>query len=218
MRQLKNSPDTRHTRAGKAGKRTEAFDYHGRVPRRAVCIAAICLCTSLALPAQSGRHGGSHSASQGSSTTPADNPDLANFNRAVAVEATGEQKADFKLLVKYTEAARQQAQSLQKAAPDGAVRQAAALQDSLDEVQRQQRDFLRTFSDAQAAGLKKPARKLTQSGAGLEKEARKFSAQLDQIPPDPRHLQQTAVRLDKALAALRSDQNALATEMAIDAH
>lgn len=184
--------------------------------RRSLCVAVIYLCTPIILLGQSGRH--SHSSSgnnQGSSTTPADNPDLTDFKRAVALEATADQQSEFKLLANDTDSARQRAQAIQKAAHEDTVKQSTALQNSLDDVQRQDRKFLNTFSDAQTSGLKKQAKKLTQSDAGLGKEAKKFSAQLEKIPPDPQRLQQTAEHLEHALVMLQSDQNELAEEMGI---
>jgi len=77
-------------------------------------------------------------------------------------------------------------------------------------IQRQNRDFLKTFSDAQASGLKKQTKKLTQSDAAVGKEAKKLSAQLERTSPDPQGLHQAAVHLDQALATLQSDQNGLA--------
>ncbi len=149
---------------------------------------------------------------------PADNPDLTGFKRAVAIEATDEQQTKFQLLAKDTESARQQAQALQKASLETAFKQATALQDSLDEVQRQDRDFLKTLSDAQASGLKKQAKKLSQSDANLGKEAKKLSDELERIPPDPQRLQQTAAHIEQTLATLQADQNGLGKQMGTAAH
>lgn len=183
---------------------------------QSVCVAVICLCAPIILLGQSGRHSRSGSGNnQGSSTAPADNPDLTDFKRAVALEATADQQSEFNLLASDTDAARQLAEAIQKAAHDDTVKQSTALQNSLDEVQRQDRKFLNTFSDAQTSGLKKQAKKLTQSDAGLSKEAKKLSAQLEKIPPDPQRLQQIAEHLEHALVMLQSDQNELADEMGI---
>ena len=166
-----------------------------------------------------GRHAGSNPGNnQGSSTAPADNPDLTDFKRAVAVEATDAQVTQFKALAKCTNVARQKAQILRQAGSEAAVKDATALQFAVDEVQTRDRDFVRTFSDAQASGLKKQARKLNQSDATVTKEARKLAAQLDQIPPDPQRLQEAATSLEQALATLQSDQNGLSKEMGMVAH
>lgn len=200
-------------------KHHDAFHYHCSVTPRAIYIAVVYLCIPILLFGQSGRHDGSKSGNtQGTSTPPADNPDVTDFKRAVAIEATDEQQTKFQLLAKYTEAARQRAQALQRAALDAAVKHATALQGSLDEVQGQDRDFLKTLSDAQASGLKKQAKKLSQSDANVGKEAKKLSAELERIPPDPQRLQQTAVHIEQALATLQADQNGLGKQMGTAAH
>jgi hypothetical protein len=66
--------------------------------------------------------------------------------------------------------------------------------------------------------LKKQAKKLSQSDANLGKEAKKLSAELERIPPDPQRLQQIAVHIEQVLATLQADQNGLAKEMGTAAH
>ncbi len=166
---------------------------------------------------QSGRHGGARSGTgQGSST--ADNPDLTDFKHAIAVQATDEQQAKFKMLAQYTDTARKQAQVLQQSGPQDAVKHADVLQDSLDEVHRQDLGFLNSLADTQVSGLKKQTKKMTQSDAALTKEAKKLSAQMNKSTPDVERLNQSALHLDRALAALQLEQNGLAKEMGIEIH
>ena len=187
--------------------------------RRTLYAAIAYLCLPIALLAQSGRHGGGKSGnSQGSATAPADDSSLDDFKHAIAVEATDEQTTRFKVLAQYTEAARQQAQALQQAAPEAMVKQATALQNSWDDVQRASGDFLKTFSDAQVSGLKKQTRKVRESEAAVTKELKSLSAQMDQTTPHPQAVHETGAHLDQALATLQSDQNALAKEMGIEVH
>jgi chromosome segregation ATPase len=192
-------------------------NYHRFVVRRAAIVAFAFLCIPTALFGQyAGRHGGSKSGNPGS-TAPAEDPDLTNLKRAVAVEATDAQAAEFRVLAKCTDAARQKAQVLQQAGSEAAVSNATALQDALDEVQRQGRGLLNTFSDAQASGLKKQTKKLNQSDERVVKGAKKLAEQLDRIPPDPQRLKESATNLEQALTKLQSEQNALSKEMGIDA-
>jgi ABC-type transporter Mla subunit MlaD len=134
------------------------------------------------------------------------------------VQATDEQTTRFKVLAQYTVVARQQAQALQQAAPEATAIKATALQNSLDDVRRAGRDFLKTFSDAQVSGLKKQTKKLNQSDAAVTKEMKKLSAQMDRTAPRPPALHEAAVHLDQALATLQSDQNGLAKEMGTETH
>jgi hypothetical protein len=166
-----------------------------------------------------GRHGGSGSGNNPrSSTAPADDPDLTNLKNAVAVEATGAQITQFKALAKYTEAAGQKAQVLQQSGSEAALSNATALQDAIDEVLRPGRDFLNTFSDAQASGLKKQTKRLIQSDEAVVKGTKKLAVQLDQIPADPQQLKESATNLERALTRLQSDQNELGKQMGIDAN
>jgi hypothetical protein len=80
---------------------------------------------------------------------------------------------------------RQEELVLRQSSSEAAVSDATALQEALDEVQRQGRDFLNSFSDAQASGLKKQTKKLTGADEAVVKGAKKLAAQLDRIPPDP---------------------------------
>jgi chromosome segregation ATPase len=188
------------------------------VVRRAAIVAFAFLFIPTAQFGQyAGRHGGSKSGSAGS-TAPAEDPDLTNLKHAIAVEATETQATQFRVLATCTDAARQKAQALQQAGSEAAVSHATALQDALDEVQRQGRGFLNTFSDAQASGLKKQTKKLNQSDETVVKGAKKLAARLDQIPPDPQRLKESATNLEQALTKLQSDQNALSKEMGIDSH
>lgn len=194
------------------------MNYHRSVVRRAAIVAFAFLFIPAALFGQdAGRHGGSKSGNPGSSTAPADDPALTNLKHAVAVEATDAQAAQFRVLAKCTDAARQRAQVLQQAGSDAAVSNATALQDALDEVQRQGRHFLNTFSDAQTSGLKKQTKKLNQSDETVVKGAKKLAEQLDQVPPDPQRLKESATNLEQALTKLQVEQNALSEEMGIQA-
>ena len=187
---------------------------------RALIFVVGLVCIPVTLPGQyGGRHAGSNSSgTNGSATRPADNPDLTDFKRAVAVEATEDQTAQFRALAKGTESARQTAHALQQLGPRASVNQATALQNAIDEAQRENRDFLKTFSDSQVAGLKKQTKKLSQSDAAITKEVKKLTADLEQNPPDPQRLASVAANLEQALAALQSDQNGLAREMGIETH
>ncbi len=188
--------------------------------RRIVFILIACFCLPTGLLGQySGRHGGSNSgASKGTSAPPADSPDLADFKRSVAAEATDDQEAQFRNLAKCTDSARQKTQALRQSGPEDLIKQASAAQDAVDEVQHQLRDFLRTFSDAQASILKKQTKKLTQSDASVMKESKKLAAELERDSANPQHVEEVAANLQQALVTLQSDQKALGTEMGIETH
>jgi hypothetical protein len=168
------------------------------------------------------QHGGRHGASgtnSGTTSQPED-PDAATFKRAVADQATDEQSGQFHLMITRTEAARQQAHNLQDLGTHGGksedlTAQVSALQDSVDRALTDTRIFLQSFSDAQAANLKNLAKKLTKSGAGVNKSAKGLPQPTEGKTIRVDQLVKTAAGLEKALVELQSDQLNLGKEMAV---
>jgi DNA repair exonuclease SbcCD ATPase subunit len=186
-------------------------------------IAVLFLLFPLAILAQhGGRHGGSTGTS-GGTNAPAQDPDMATFKHAMAVQASQQQIAQFPLMIKSTEAARQQAHDLQHLGPDasnarGLTGEATGLQNSVEAAQNENRAFRRSLSDSQEAGLKTLTKKLTKSDSAVSKGAKAISQQLEQGTLDPGRLANAAANLEKALAALQSDQFNLGKEMGIQSH
>src|ERR1017187_5813625 len=135
-------------------------------------VAMLFLLFPLAVLAQyGGRHGASTNTGGGTTASPED-PDTATFKHAVAVQATEEQIGQFRLMMKSTEAARQQAHDLQHLGSNASdsvalTHKATSLRSSVEEAQRQNRDFRRSLSDSQEAGLKNLNKKLTRSDAAV---------------------------------------------------
>jgi DNA repair exonuclease SbcCD ATPase subunit len=188
--------------------------------RSGTVVAMLFLLFPLAVLAQ---HGGRHGASTGSgggTTAPPEDPDTATFKHAVAVQATEEQIGQFRLMMKSTEAARQQAHDLQHLGPNASdsvalTHKATGLQSSVEEAQRQNRDFRRSLSDSQEAGLKNLTKKLTKSDATVSKDAKAISQQLQQGMLTSEWLGNAAANLEKALVVFQSDQLNLGKEMGI---
>ena len=174
-----------------------------------------------ALGQRGGRHGSSGTNS-GTTAQPED-PDVATFKHAISEQATEEQIAQFGLMMKATEAARQQAHDLRLLGsnadnPDDLATKAAGLQDAAERAQSENRTFQRSLSDSQAAALKKLTKSLTKSDAAVSKDAKAFSEQLEQTRPNSGRLLSGAAHLEKALAVFQSDQLALGKEMGIQSH
>jgi DNA repair exonuclease SbcCD ATPase subunit len=192
--------------------------------RRSVSVIAVLfLLFPLAILAQhGGRHGGSTGTS-GGTNAPAQDPDMATFKHAMAVQASQQQIAQFALMIKSTEAARQQAHDLQHLGSDasdshGLIGKATGLQNSVEAAQNENRAFRRSLSDSQEAGLKTLTKKLTKSDSAVSKGAKAISRQLEQGMLDWERLASAAANLEKALAALQSDQLNLGKEMGIQSH
>ena len=151
--------------------------------RRASVIAMLCLLFPLAVWGQhEGRHG-NPTGTSGATTTPPEDPDMATFKHAIAVQATNPQITQFRLLIKSTEAARQQAADLQHASAEasdseGLFSKANALQDSVEEAQSKIAAF-GGLSDSQEAGLKNLTKKLRKSNAAVSKDAKAIAQQLE---------------------------------------
>jgi hypothetical protein len=172
-----------------------------------------------------GQHGGRHGTSTGTSggtSAPAENPDVAGIKHAVAVQATEEQIGQFRLMIKSTEAVRQQAHDLQQLGSNannsvGLTSKATGLQNSVDEAQRENRTFRQSLSDSQEAGLKNLTKKLTKSDSAVSKDAKAIS-KLEQRTLNSGRLASAAANLEKALALFQTDQLNLGKEMGIQSH
>ncbi len=186
---------------------------------RVSVIAMLFLLFPLAVVGQHGGRRGTSTSTPSGTSAPADDPDLATFKHDVAVQATEAQIAQFGLMIKSTEAARQQAHDLQHASDsEGLISKATALQDSIEEAQSENRAFRQSLSDSQEAGLKNLIKKLTKSESAVKKGATAISQHLEQTPPDSGRLVSAAANLEKALAALQTDQLNLGKEMGIPPH
>jgi len=189
-------------------------------------VSAIVLLFWLFPPAVLGQHGTRHGTStstSGGTSAPTENPDVAGIKHAIAVQATEEQIGQFRLMIKSTEAARQQAHDLQQLGSnasdsEGLTSKATGLQDSVEEAQRENRTFRQSLSDSQEAGLKNLTKKLTKSDSAVSKDAKAISKQLEQRTLNSGRLVSAAANLEKALALFQSDQLNLGKEMGIQSH
>jgi hypothetical protein len=169
-----------------------------------------------------GRHGASTSSSSGTNAPPEDS-DVATLKHAIAVQATEEQAGQFRLMIKSTEAARQQARNLQQLGSkavnsEGLASKATGLQDSVEEAQRENRTFRQSLSDSQEAGLKNLTKRLAKSDSAVSKDAKAISKQLGQRTLNSGPVASAAANLEKALALFQSDQLNLGKEMGIHSH
>jgi hypothetical protein len=190
--------------------------------RAGVSVVAMLLLFPLFVVGQHAGHRGS-TGSSGGTTTPAEDPDLATFNHAVAVQASEEQTAQFNLMIESTKAAQRQAREVQNLSSKGSnaedlTREATGLQDSIEEAQNQNRIFRRSLSDSQEAGLKNLTKKLTKSNSAVSKGAKAISQELDERTLSAERLVKSAANLEKALAEFQLDQLNLGKEMGIQPH
>jgi chromosome segregation ATPase len=98
------------------------------------------------------------------------------------------------------------------------ISKAATLELSVDQAVSDTARFRHSFTDAQEATLKAPAKKLARSGAAVSKSVKNLSRQLEQIPPDPARVLSAVSSVQKALEAMQSEQRALGKEMGVPVH
>jgi hypothetical protein len=169
---------------------------------------------------QPGRHGSAPD-HESATAPPVEDPDTTTFTRTIAGQATEEQTARFFAMNSSTETARRQAKTIIRQGANNSeelISKAATLELSVDQAISDTSKLRRSFTDAQEATLKVPARKLAKSDTAVSKSAKNLSHQLEEIPPDPRRVLTAVANVERALEALVSDQRTLAKEMGIPSH
>jgi hypothetical protein len=160
-----------------------------------------------------GGHGGPIGGGGGTSVGRPDGVDekdeLKTFHEAMEVEATSDQSAAFRAIVKNTEAATTNLARLKKETDGSQLAQKrAGLKQSLENVRIQTRNFLESMSLKQKTGLKETTAKLAKAAADLGEQEKTLegagSGQATQSDS-----------LDKALKNFRDQQGTLAAEMGI---
>jgi hypothetical protein len=175
----------------------------------------------LVLPSMAQHSGGGHGGHGGgrggapSGDASADRQVVQDLHRAMAIQASELQVAQFKSAAKSTQDARKKAQEFQQhtVGADDLSAQTKALKDAVDQATSQDADFIKTFSSVQKSELKDLVKKFNKADA----EVSKLSKELN----DPgrkgagQHMPETLDRLDKALTNLQKQQGDLAAEMGI---
>lgn len=138
---------------------------------------------------------------------------LKDFHRALEVQATSPQIAEFQILLKTTDTAKSQVRQFSQHPKPAAS--TSALDQALDAARTQTRTFIDGFSEKQKSGLKEQTRQLDRADAELLDHLRRLDQEL-QIPSTPStELAENASSLAKALDDFSSHQLALAREMGI---
>jgi hypothetical protein len=181
------------------------------------------------MAAHAQRHGGGGSSTlAGSSSLNAysrpygvdEKDSLKDFHEVLALQATSEQVAEFQSLIKSTESAQAELQSLQDRLHQGANSEtagpetSAAFDRALETTRTATRKFQDGFSTAQKSGLKDIVKRLAKSDADLEAEDKKLAQSL-LAKAASAELALPVETLDKALTDFYNQQLALGREMSI---
>jgi hypothetical protein len=186
-----------------------------------LAIGTLLLLSASTLLAQHGGHGGGgRRGSPGAGSGDTSDAGLADFNRALAVQATTDQISHFAQLTKSTEAARKLAQdcSGQSGKADSATefsRRTAALKEAVEEAQGSNQDFVKSFTKSQKAGLKELTKKLEKADSEVGKLWKDLERQLGGAKAVTEGIALTADKLEKALEEFQSQQIELGKEMGI---
>ena len=181
-----------------------------------ICLsAALFLSSHAALAQHGGGGGGGHGAPiTGAGTAASGRPDgvdekdpLKTFHEAMEVQATTDQAAAFRAIVKNTELVREKLTSFEKETDASRLAGISAdLKESLDKVCAQTQNFVNALSAKQKAGLKETTTRLEKAGSELAEQAKTLAAANSPRAPDG---------LKRALENFRDQQDQLALEMGI---
>ena len=188
-----------------------------------LAIGTLLLLSASTLLAQHGGHGGGgRRGSPGAGSADTSDAGLADFNRALAVQATTDQISHFPQLTKSTEAARKLAQDCSglSGKADSATefsRRTAALKEAVEEAQGSNQDFVKSFTKSQKAGLKELTKKLEKADSEVGKLWKDLERQLGGAKAVTEAIALTADKLEKALEEFQSQQIELGKAMGITA-
>jgi hypothetical protein len=145
--------------------------------------------------------------------------DLKDFKRAIALQASPDQVAQFRRLTESTQAARKTAQDLLKLAVNpsktDSFRSTDELASALDKARTDNQKFLQSFSAVQRSGLKEVTKKLDRANSDVASRSKALTRDLERSPIAGQQYSGIAEKLDKALGDLQARQLAVGTEMGI---
>jgi hypothetical protein len=143
---------------------------------------------------------------------------LKDFHRAMAVQATPDQRAAFAKISQYTEAAGDQLHAFRESlrtASSAPSDRTTALDQAIARARAGNQNFLTSFSPTQKSGLKDITGKLEKSDSELDKQIKTLDQILQTPKPDSEQVAASASALDKGLAGFQNEQLALGSEMSI---
>jgi hypothetical protein len=181
-----------------------------------LCQIVLLMCPSTLL-AQRGGHSAGRPSTGASNPTP-NTSDMNDFNRAIALQATPDQVAQFQQLNKNTETASKEAQNLIQPSENTTRPNSSRytdLSDAVDETQTNIQHFVSSFTTAQQSGLKPQIKKLSKADSDVSKQSKALAKELERSQIDDKNLVAVTEKLDKALTGFRTELVDLGKEMGI---
>jgi hypothetical protein len=201
-------------------------------PTKLVLASVISLCSLIATAQSRGEHAGPGGIPGGAGRPYGidEKDSLKDFHQSMAVQATSEQIAEFRTLVKSIDEAKSKLQAFeqQKSKPDpsksdpnkpGPASEAAVsgsqLDQTLENIRAASKKFVDGFFDKQKSGLKDLIKRLLKADSDLEIEEKKLDQSVQVGNGAGPEAAAHAESLDKALADFSNQQLALGREMGI---
>jgi hypothetical protein len=181
-----------------------------------LCQIVLLMCPSTLL-AQRGGHSAGRPSTGASNPTP-NTSDMNDFNRAIALQATPDQIAQFQQLNKNTETASKQAQDLMQPSENTTRPNSSRytdLSDAVDETQTNIQHFVSSFTTTQQSGLKPQIKKLSKAESDVSKQSKALAKELERSQINDKNLVAVTEKLDKALTGFRTELVDLGKEMGI---
>ena len=203
----------------------EMFRQETRFSGVAVLLVGIALLATAipALAQRGGGGGGGHgvpTAGGGSPGGVSEKDELKDFHRAIAVQASPDQRDAFAKIAQNVQDASVQLQafreSLQNAPASSAPSdRATSVNQAIEQARTGNQKFLGSFSPAQKSGLKDVTKKLAKADSELDRQTKTFDQVVHTAKPESEPMASSAASLDKALASFQNEQLALGKEMSI---
>jgi hypothetical protein len=201
----------------------EMFHQETRLSGLAVLLVGIALLASPSPALAQRGGGGGHGVPAAGGGRPGgvdEKDDLKDFHRAIAVQASADQRDAFAKIAQYAQDASDRLQafreSLQKAPASSVLTdRATSVNQALEKARAGNQNFLASFSSAQKSGLKDVNRKLAKADSDLDKQTKTFDQVVHTAKPESEQMASSAASLEKALASFQSEQLALGKEMSI---
>ncbi len=158
------------------------------------------------------------SAGAGAPSGVSEKDELKNFHRAMAMQATAEQRTAFAKVAQYAQAAGDQLREFRKSLQQGsasATDGAIALDRVLEKARTSSQNFVASFSSVQKSGLQDSVKKVGRADAELDRQIKALDQIVHAPKPEIEAISNSAAALDKALDSFQSEQLALGREMSI---
>src|SRR5215831_16690376 len=185
-------------------------------------LSLFLLLPGIAMAQHHGGHGMGSGGIPGGSNRPTgvDEKDtLKDFHRALAVQATTEQIAQFQALVKVSDASQARLtaflQQQVKVHPAVSGASAAQIDRLLQDLRTDNQKFVDGFSAAQKAGLKELVKKLGKASSDLEVNQHRFDDSIETTSSANAEIQNRGENLTKSLTEFSNQDLALGREMGI---